>query len=96
MAEPAPTSPRPAPEPDPRYARTPTIRQAWAIIIKDPAMKAGSITIFENKSGARVTIEETHGGSDRSIDLNVVELRALADHANRIARRVASRPEYRP
>jgi hypothetical protein len=96
MLDPGPTPPRPAPEPDPRIARTPTIRSAWAIIIKDPAMKAGQITIFENKSGGRVTIEEAHSGVERSIDLNVLELRALAELAARIARRVASRPEGQP
>jgi len=96
MVDPGPTRPRPAPEPDPRFARVPLIRQAWSLIVPRGSPMSGRITILENKHGGRVTLEEDSGGSERSVELNVIELRALADHANRIARRVASRPEYRP
>jgi hypothetical protein len=95
MVDPGPTPPRPPPEPDPRFARTPTIRQAWAIIIPEGSMNSGRVTITENKAGGRVSVMDNNT-VERSVDLNVVELRALADHANRIARRVASRPEYQP
>jgi hypothetical protein len=95
MVDPGPTKPRPAPEPDPRFARVPLIRQAWALTVPKGAPMNGRITILENKYGGRVTLQEGDL-SERSVELNVIELRALADHANRIARRVASRPEYRP
>lgn len=84
-------------EADPRFARIPRTRQAWTLIVSDHAKQAdGRITVTETAYGGRVSIVEIGSGIEHEIVLNVTELRTLAAHAQRIARRVANRPEWKP
>lgn len=53
--------------------------------------KGGEIEVRETLTGARISLEAD--GLARVLHLNVPELRALADHCNRVARRVAKRPK---
>ena len=57
-------------------------------------MPASVVTIRETANGGRLIVEVN--GIDREVSMNVRELRELAQHANRIARRAASRPEWKP
>ena len=99
----AATTAAPTPTPirtgdDPRFARTPMVRQAMILLVptEPPGGKFGKVELREVKHGGRLTIEEPGSGIERSIDLNVREMRQLSDHLNRIARRVATRPEWKP
>jgi hypothetical protein len=78
---------------DPRFARIPTVRHALTLVV--PGAGGGKVSVRETTNGARVTVTDENGFA-RSLDLNVVELRTLAQHANRIARRVAFRPDDTP
>lgn len=79
---------------DPRFARTPKVRQAMRLIVP---VKNGEarITLLEITTGGRLVIEDG-SGIERSVDLNVRELHELSGFCNRIARLVATRPEWKP
>ena len=78
---------------DPRFARVPMVRLAMTLVV--PGGHGGEVSVRETTEGGRVTVTDANG-FDRSLDLNVVELRTLAQHANTVARRVARRPEWKP
>lgn len=101
MPDAATSPPPPAPrliDEDPRFARNPMVRYAMTILVpvSENPTKFARIAIREWSSGGIVEINDGDSGIERSIRLNVRELRQLADHCNRIARRVANRPETRP
>ena len=80
---------------DPRFERVPMVRQAMLLIVpQDSGKPASVVTIRETANGGRLIVEVN--GIDREVSMNVRELRELAQHANRIARRAASRPEWKP
>jgi len=54
------------------------------------------VELIETKTGGKLEITEAGSSFERAVNLNVPELRQLSDFCNRIARRVATRPEYRP
>jgi len=91
---PAVPSTAPSGEVDHRFARVPTVRHAMNLIVPQSGGKTATISVTENKNGGRIGIDV--GGVERDLTMNVRELRALADICNRIARRVASRPEWKP
>lgn len=72
------------------------VRLALSIVLPAEGGRPGKLTIRETSIGARVTVLEAGGGIEKSVDLNVRELRVLAEHANRVARTVARRPEWKP
>lgn len=76
---------------DPRFERAPKVRAAMLLIVP-----TGRITVTELTSGGRLTMRQNDSGLERELDLNVRELRALAAEAYRIARRVSTRPEWKP
>jgi hypothetical protein len=84
--------------PDPRFDRVPTVRQGWVLVIPsaESLKYPGRLAITETTTGGQVRLVEVGSGVAHKVELNVAELRALADHANRIARRVARRPERKP
>jgi hypothetical protein len=68
---------------------------AMFLIVPDKDATGGTarIVIEETAHGARLVIDT---GFERSVLVNVCELRRFAAMANTIARRVANRPEWRP
>jgi hypothetical protein len=83
------------PADDPRFARTPTVRHAMILLIPKSGGSPSKVSLTEIKTGAR--LEVTDGSAfERTVDLNVPELRQLSDFCNRIARRVALRPDWKP
>jgi hypothetical protein len=96
----AATAPRIVGNDDPRWARTPMTRLALTIIIPNSTPpKYGAVTklaIRETKIGGRVEMIEDVSGNSHALDLNCTELRRLAEHANRIARIVSKRPDWKP
>ena len=82
-----------APAPDPRFDRTPKERTALILIIPTDRGDA-KVIITETVHGGRLALEVN--GLDRDVLLNVRELRALAQMANKVAGYVCKRPEWRP
>jgi len=79
---------------DPRFARWPKVRHAMILIVGDAKQGGTRVTVTETKDGGLVRVED--GGYDRTAQLNVLELRTLAAFCNRVARRVAKRPDHHP
>ena len=77
---------------DPRFARVPCVRQAMILVL--PGNPSPRVTVTEVANGGRLILEVA--GIEHSVNLNVRELRELAQHCNRIARRAATRPEWKP
>jgi hypothetical protein len=74
----------------------PVVRYAMTVVVPSTTGKPGRVTVQERSTGGRLIIQEDGSGIERSVDLTVQELRRVADHLQRIARRVARRPSYRP
>jgi hypothetical protein len=78
---------------DPRF-RTPKTRMGLILILPIKDGTVGTITITETLHGGEVRLER--GGIERGLSLSVSDLRALAEHANRIATKVSKRPDWKP
>ena len=97
QAKPAPTeTPVLRVDEDPRFARWPTVRHSMILLIPIPSGGTAKIALTETKSGGRLEITEAGSAFEKAVNLNCLELRQLSDFCNRIARRVALRPEHRP
>ena len=79
---------------DPRFERVPMVRQAMLLIVPQSDGRSSVVTVRETANGGRLIVEVN--GLDREVAMNVRELRELAQHLNRIARRAAIRPEWKP
>jgi hypothetical protein len=83
----------PEPPPDDPFG-APRIRYAMTVVIPPNGQTRATVTVKEQKASLILAIEVN--SLSREIPLTVSEARALADHLNRICRRIRERPSWKP
>jgi hypothetical protein len=81
---------------DPRFERAPMVRQAMRLVVPQKSGGMAVVEVRETTTGGRLLVQEAGSAFEKTVDMNVRELRELAAHCNLIARRTAGRPEHRP
>lgn len=86
-----------APQAVPEPVSAPKVRQAMILYARNDKGGAASVTVREMRDHVQLQVDRDDDGLGvRKITLTLAEASQLADMLNRIRRRVANRPEWRP